>query len=93
MIVSFRNKGLKRPFESGDRSKLQQDMVERIERVLTILHSATSVEEIAAVQNLRLHQLQGNLKGFWSVTVRANWRIVFTMNGDEIGDVDFVDYH
>ena len=93
MIVSFRHKGLKRLFETGDRSKLQQDMVERIERVLTVLHSATSVEEIAAVQNLRLHQLQGKLKGFWSVTVRANWRIVFTMNGDEIGDVDFVDYH
>jgi antitoxin HigA-1 len=26
---------------------------------------------------LRLHPLKGNLRGFWAVTVRANWRAIF----------------
>ena len=41
----------------------------------------------------RLHRLKGDLKGFWSVTVRANWRIVFRFDGNHTVDVDFVDYH
>jgi plasmid maintenance system killer protein len=25
----------------------------------------------------RLHSLKGQMKEFWSVTVRANWRVIF----------------
>jgi len=25
----------------------------------------------------RLHSLKGDLAGFWSVTIRANWRVIF----------------
>lgn len=35
----------------------------------------------------RLHTLKGELKGFWSVTVRANWRIIFRFQGvDHAGE-------
>jgi len=36
---------------------------------------------------------QGDLKGFWSVTVRANWRVIFRFVEDAALDVDYVDYH
>ena len=39
-----------------------------------------------------LHQLKGKLKGFWAVTVRANWRITFRFDSGNAGDVDLVDY-
>jgi len=39
----------------------------------------------------RLHPLKGSLKGFWAVTVRANWRIVFRFEGTD--DVELTDYH
>ena len=29
------------------------------------------------VPGLRLHPLKGREKGFWAVTVRANWRVIF----------------
>jgi hypothetical protein len=32
------------------------------------------------------------MKGFWAVTVRANWRVIFRLDGDA-EDVDYVDYH
>jgi toxin HigB-1 len=41
----------------------------------------------------RLHQLKGNLKGLWAVTVLANWRIIFRFEGDDAFDVELIDYH
>jgi len=41
----------------------------------------------------RLHPLTGDLKGFWSVTVRANWRLVFRFDDGNAFDVDLIDYH
>jgi len=41
----------------------------------------------------RLHALKGKLKGFWAVTVRANWRVIFRFVGNDALDIDYVDYH
>jgi antitoxin HigA-1 len=41
----------------------------------------------------RLHQLTGDRRGQWSLTVTGNWRVVFTIEGDEATDLDFDDYH
>jgi proteic killer suppression protein len=41
----------------------------------------------------RLHPLKGELKGFWAVTVRANWRVTFRFADPDAFDVDYVDYH
>ena len=41
----------------------------------------------------RLHPLKGGLKGFWSVTVRANWRIIFRFEETDVFDVELIDYH
>ena len=92
MIVSFRHKGLKRFYESDDRSKLPADLADRIRGILTILEFATDLTAIDRA-SLRLHALKGDLKGFHAITVRANWRIVFRFDGENIHDVDFVDYH
>jgi proteic killer suppression protein len=40
----------------------------------------------------RLHPLKGRLKGFWAVTVRAKWRVIFRFDSDA-EDVDYIDYH
>jgi proteic killer suppression protein len=45
------------------------------------------------VPGFRLHPLKGNLKGFWAVTVRANWRVIFRFGDSNAFDVDYADYH
>jgi proteic killer suppression protein len=92
MIVSFRHRGLRRFFEHDDRSKLPQEMVERLRDILTALDGANVVEQLNR-PSFRLHALKGDLKGFWAVTVRANWRIIFHMDDGDVSDVDLVDYH
>ena len=70
MIRSFAHKGLKRLYEADDRSKLAADLVDRIATVLAALDEAVTVEDLNR-PSFRLHQLKGDLKGLWSVTVRA----------------------
>jgi proteic killer suppression protein len=41
----------------------------------------------------QLHPLRGELDGFWSITVRANWRVIFRFAENEATDVDLIDYH
>jgi proteic killer suppression protein len=92
MIGSFKDRRLKRLYEAGDRSKLTPEHVERIENILARLDAATSAEDMN-LPGFRLHPLKGDLKGFWSVTVRANWRIVFRFENGAAFDVELTDYH
>jgi proteic killer suppression protein len=41
----------------------------------------------------RLHALKGDLKGFYAVTVRANWRVIFRFKDRGADDIDYLDYH
>jgi toxin HigB-1 len=92
MIRSFRHKGLKRFFDDDDRSKLRQDLITRIAEILAVIDATETVEQIGR-PSFRLHALKGDLKGFWAVTVRANWRIVFRFANGDAFDVDLTDYH
>jgi proteic killer suppression protein len=92
MIATIRHKGLRLFYEHGDGSKLPAEMLPRIRLILTTLAAAQTIE---GMNNplFRLHPLKGGLKGYWAVTVRANWRIVFRFHTGTARDVDFIDYH
>jgi proteic killer suppression protein len=92
VIEGFRHKGLKRFYDADDRSRLSSDMVERIRILLTAIDNAAAVDELN-LPSFRLHPLKGRLKGFWAVTVRANWRIIFRFEDGAATDVDLIDYH
>ncbi|HZV20245.1 MAG TPA: type II toxin-antitoxin system RelE/ParE family toxin [Hyphomicrobiales bacterium] len=92
MIASFRHKGLKRLYEKGDRKGVNAQHVERVENILGLLAAAARIEDMN-LPTFRLHPLTGDRKGFWAVTVRANWRIVFRFEDGNAFDVDLMDYH
>ena len=79
-------------YEDDDRSKLPSAKVERIRDILTALDAAQTMNGMNS-PSFQLHPLNGKLKGFWAVTVRANWRIIFRFKDGRALDVDFVDYH
>ena len=88
----FKHRGLKRLYERGDRGRIRPDLIHTVEDILARLDEA----ETSQAMNLpgyRLHPLKGGLKGFWSVTVRANWRIIFRFEGADAFDVELTDYH
>jgi toxin HigB-1 len=79
-------------YQRGDRSQVGADMIDKVERILTVLDAATT-EQALNLPGFALHPLKGDLKGFWSVTVRANWRIIFRFEAGNALDVDLIDYH
>ncbi|MEQ1888513.1 MAG: type II toxin-antitoxin system mRNA interferase toxin, RelE/StbE family [Alphaproteobacteria bacterium] len=92
MIESIRHRGLRRLFERGDKKLISPGYLERLENILVALDSAQNIEELA-LPGFRLHPLTGNLKGYWSITVSANWRVIFRFVNGQVLDVDLVDYH
>jgi toxin HigB-1 len=92
MIQGFRHKGLRRLFENAETKGVRQDQVEKLENILAVLHRARVPEDMD-LPGFRLHALKGDLNGFWAVTVRANWRVIFRFEEGDAYDVDLVDYH
>jgi toxin HigB-1 len=92
MIESFAHRGLKRLYERGDRSGIRPDMVAKVERILQRLDEITDPEQMV-LPGYRLHPLSGDLRGFWSVTVNGNWRIIFRFEDGRPRKVDLIDYH
>jgi len=92
MIKSFKHRGLRQLFEDDNSKGLNPEHVRKIRQILGVMHAAEKIAEMDVV-TFRLHPLTGDLKGYWSVTVRANWRIVFRFEDGKAIDVDLVDYH
>jgi len=92
MIRSFKHRGLKRLFERNDRSGIRPGLLEAVEDILGRLDQATTPQALN-LPGYKLHPLKGQLRGFWSVTVRANWRIMFRFDGEDAVDVELIDYH
>ena len=92
MIRNFKHRGLKRLYEDGDARGIRPDLVDTVEDILVRLDGAITPQALN-LTGYRLHALKGDLKGFWSVTVRANWRIIFRLQGADATDVELIDYH
>ena len=92
MIRNFRHKGLKRLFERDDARGIRPDHLEKVENILAVLNRAR-VSQDMNLPGFRLHRLTGDLKGYWAVTVRANWRVIFRFREGDAHDVELTDYH
>lgn len=92
-IAKIRHRGLRRFYEDDDPTGLPAASVPRIRNMLAALVFADSIENLNAMPGWKLHTLTGDRRGQWSLTVTKNWRIVFRIEGDEVTDLDFEDYH
>lgn len=92
MIVSIQHKGLRLLWTKNDASKLPAQQVKRIKNVLSLLNAAEKVEDMN-FPGSGLHPLKGELKGYWSVTVSGNYRIIFRFQNGNAELLDYLDYH
>lgn len=92
MIVSFRHKGLQHLYQTGSASGVRHSHAARLTMILSILDVAAGPQDLA-LPGLRLHGLQGALKGHWSVWVNGNWRVTFRFKGNDVELLHYQDYH
>jgi toxin HigB-1 len=92
-IESIRHKGLRRFFETGNAKGLVGD-ADRLRKMLAYIDAAESLDELRVPPNFGLHELVGDRKGQWAMTVTRNWRLTFGMNDEgALIDMDLEDYH
>ena len=92
VIRSIRHKGLRRLHEDDDPRGAIVEHTEKLRDILARLDVAGDISDMD-LPGFRLHPLKGEFRGFWAVTVRANWRVIFRMANRDVLDVDYVDYH
>ena len=79
-------------YERDDPSRVSPDMADRIALALADLDDAGTPSDLD-LPGYRLHPLKGDLKGYWSISITGNWRLVFRFEDGDAYDVDLVDYH
>ncbi len=92
MIQSFRHKGLRRLFETGNTSGVQASHVKRLRLQLTALDTAQAIADMD-LPGFRLHPLKGEMHGRWSISVNGNWRVTFEFHDGHAFIIDYEDYH
>ena len=92
MIRRFRHRGLKRMYEGGDASRVGPNLANRVTLALADLDDARKPSDLD-LPGYRLHPLKGRLKGYWSISISGNWRVIFRFEDGDAYDVDLVDYH
>ena len=92
MIQKIRHKGLQKLYQNGSAAKVNPDHADKLRRILGVLDQASRPEEVD-LPGFRLHSLKGDDDGFYAVEVSGNWRVIFRFDGDQVTDVDYLDYH
>ncbi len=92
MIVSFEHKGLARFYKTGSKSGIQPAHAPKLSLMLSLLEIAKSADDMN-VPGFGLHPLKGDLRGYFSVKVSGNWRLIFKPSGENMELVDYLDYH
>jgi len=83
---------MERLFRHGDLRGISPGQAARIRRMLDLIDSATEVKQLD-IPGMHLHQLKGQRKGAWAVSVSGNWRITFRFIGEDACDLNLEDYH
>ena len=92
MIKSFCHKGLEVFFSTGSKAGIQPAHASKLKRQLGLLNEV-SLPDYMDVPGWRFHALSGDLAGHWSVWVNANWRLIFSFEGEDAILVDYQDCH
>lgn len=92
-IRSFRHKGLRKLFEDDNTRGVSAQHADKLRDMLAAIDAAPTVDVIRHFPGWRLHELSGNLAGYWSLTVTGNRRLIFRFEDGDAFDLDLVDYH
>ena len=92
MIISFQHKGLRKFYETGSKKGIIAAHETKLQMILAALDIAEAPEELD-LPAFSLHPLKGDLKGYWSMKVNGNWRVIFRFTNNDVELLDYLDYH
>ncbi len=93
MIKSFQDKACKAFYTTGKSRTLPPDIQKVALRKLDYLNNARDLNDLKIPPANRLEGLKGDLKGYYSIRVNKQFRVIFRFEDNNAYDVKIVDYH
>ena len=92
MIKTFKHKGLKEFYLTGNKRGIQASHATKLRMQLVALDTAMDLDDID-IQGYYLHRLSGERKNTWSIRVSGNWRLTFEFIDGSVFILNYEDYH
>ena len=93
MIRTFADGHTRSFYETGRSRYLPPDVIRRAMRKLVYVDLAARLDDLRVPPGNRLHALEGDRKGQFSVSINDQWRICFRFVDADAYDVEITDYH
>ncbi len=92
MILSFGSKETEEIWKGERVSNWPQEIQQIGRRKLRMLNNSQSIKDLTVPPSNRLEKLSGVLKGFYSIRINDQWRIIFKWSNGNLEKVDIIDY-
>ena len=96
MIRSFGDKATEDLFHNRQTARVRRfphDVLDAAFMKFDVLNAAHGLADLKAPPGNRLEALKGDLRGFYSIRINAQWRLIFRWQGANAHDVRLIDYH
>jgi proteic killer suppression protein len=93
MIKSFKCKNTKQLFDGKYQKKFSLAVNNVGKRKLDMLEASFSEEDLKVSPSNRFEHLKGDLKGFYSIRINEQFRLIFRFENSNAYDVYIDDYH
>lgn len=93
MINSFADKETGKIWE-GLKSKVLPTEIQQVaRRKLRMINNAENIKDLTIPPANQLKKLKGELKGYYSIRINDQWRIIFNWDNNNAENVEIIDYH
>ncbi len=93
MIKSFKCRNTKQLFDGKYQKKFSQAVNNVGKRKLDMLDASFDFEDLKVPPSNRFEYLKGDLKGFCSIRINEQFRVIFKFENSSAYDVYIDDYH
>jgi len=93
MIISFGSSETEKIWNGQRVKKLPREIQEIGRRKLRMLNNSFSLIDLKVPPSNRLEKLSGGLKGYYSIRINDQWRIIFKWQENNAAEVKILDYH
>lgn len=93
MIVSFGNSDTENVWKGIRVKKLPSEIQNIGRRKLRMLNNSVNITDLKVPPANRLEKLSGDLRGFYSIRINDQWRIIFKWNSGNASEAEIIDYH
>ena len=93
MIKTFADKRTHELYVTGKMRRLPPEIIPRALRRLEQIDAATVLSDLSVPPSNRLHGLEGDREGRYSIAINEKWRVCFRFEDGDAFDVEVCDYH